>query len=367
MLLGVSLTLIGPTLPSLAARSHIALSDAGIFTSLQFAGVILGVLIAGRLLDRVNARNVLIGGLAFAALGLLLLSVVQSLIPALVSIFVLGIGLGALDVAPNVIVAALNPDNGGVAVNILNVFFGIGAVVGPQVVNFALSRSDFTAAYRLAALGVALLIPVLLPISVAPPTIHIQQRPVIHWERLILFAALLFTYVGAEAGCGAWIFTQLTQVAQSTAATATIATSLFWGGVTVGRVLASIALRRLSNWQLLYISVGLVAIGTMLILITGHSELLSLISAFLIGLGCGPIFPTAFVLSTNLYPEARGTISGILIALGNFGAVILPWTQGQIGGGQSGGMIVILAAAVVMFLLLITVRGQYRAVSVSAV
>ncbi|HRF95200.1 MAG TPA: hypothetical protein PLZ51_08395, partial [Aggregatilineales bacterium] len=45
------------------------------------------------------------------------------------------------------------------------------------------------------------------------------------------------------------------------------------------------------------------------------------------------------------YPEGFGTISGIIIAIGNGGAIFIPAIQGQVGGGENGGMIVMMVAA----------------------
>ncbi len=358
---GIGATLLGPTLANWAARFNFPLQNAGIFPSLQSVGIIVGVLFGGWLLDRLNARIILIGGAVVLSAGLWMFNFAQSLSVAFIGGVTFGVGFGALAVSPNVVVAVLNPVNTGAALNILNVFFGVGAILGPQVANFAFSQNDYTLAYRLAG-GLALLLCLpLLAVSVHTHTVPAEtsgkspKRRGVPWLALLPFAALLFVYVGSESGFGSWISTQMEHVALSTAATGTVATSLFWGGLTVGRALASLALRRLTSYQVLSGTVVIMGFGAALILVGGRNEFIGLGCAFLVGLGCGPVFPTTFTVASGLYPEARGAVSGLLIAVGSVGGAILPWLQGQIGGGHDGGISLTLTAAVVMFVLALAV------------
>ena len=71
----------------------------------------LGVIVAGRLLDRVPARYLLCCGVFLMGGGLLLIGAAPTLIVAFLGTIVLGLGYGAIDVSPNVVVAALNPES----------------------------------------------------------------------------------------------------------------------------------------------------------------------------------------------------------------------------------------------------------------
>jgi hypothetical protein len=67
------------------------------------------------------------------------------------------------------------------------------------------------------------------------------------------------------------------------------------------------------------------------------------------------------------YPEARGTVTGVLMTIGTGGAVVIPWLQGQVGNGQNGGMIVILALAIFMLGMAFYIQRQLvRATAVEA-
>lgn len=365
---GIGTTLLGPTLANWAQRFGIPLQDAGIFPSLVSLGIVFGVLFSGWLLDRLNARFILIGGALIFSAGLWGFNFAQSLPAVLAAAVIFGVGFGASAVGPNLVVAVLNPLNTSASVNTLNVFYAIGAILGPQVVNFAFSQNDYTLAYRLAG-GLALVLCVpLFTVSVhtrAPQTRTSFKpiKPAFPWLTLLPFAGLLFVYVGTESGFGSWISTQMEQVAHSTAATGTIATSLFWFGLTAGRALASLGLRRLTEYQVLSGVLILVGIGAAFLLFGGRNEIVGLGAAFLVGLGCGPVFPTAFAVASGLYLEARGALSGLLIAIGSVGGALLPWLQGQIGAGHDGGMGLTLVAAVLM-LMCVRIAGHRANVAV---
>jgi fucose permease len=359
--LGITSSLIGPTFQSLTQRFHLRLEDAGIFISLQFGGGGLAVIIVGRLLDRVNARYLLSMGALLMGGGLLALSAASSLPVAVISTLLMGLGGGALDVSPNVVIASLNKEDAGRALNALNLFFGLGAVAGPQVVNFALSQHNFTLAYSLTALFTLALV---IPFSQVSVRVQGESsggpRPVIRWITLLPFAVIFFGYVGAEVGFSSWLFTQLRQVAHSTEAVATLAPSLYWAGLTVSRGLAVFILRHLTIEQLLTLSILIFGAGVALLLLAPASEGIALVSAFVAGLGSGAIFPNALAIAGRRYPESSGTVSGVLIACGSTGGVVLPWVQGKVGGGLDGGMIAPLLAVGVLFALALALRVQQR-------
>jgi fucose permease len=359
--LGICGTLLGPTFQSLTRQFGIPLENAGIFTALQFGGVTIAVVIAGRLLDRINARYLLAGGMALMGAGLILLGLAQILPVALLGALLLGLGYGALDVGPNVVIATLNPDRASAALNALNIFFGIGAVAGPQIVKYSLEQKNFALAYFVTAAFCLILIFPFWMVSIrVHPGDQSRPRATIRWIALLPFALLLFTYVGGEVGFSSWIFTQVNKVALSAEATAALAASIFWGGLTVGRAAASLVLRRLSDDLWLAVSALVLGAGVALLLLVPRSETVALVSSFVAGFGCGPIFPTAIGMVNNSYPESRGTASGVLIAVGTTGAAIVPWFQGKVGGGLDGGMIVVLAMSVIMFGMVMVIQRQIR-------
>src|SRR5258708_29131695 len=104
----------------------------------------------------------------------------------------------------------------------------------------------------------------------------------------------------------------------------------------------------------------MIGCGIVILLLLPAVESIGLVSAFIVGIGCGPVFPTALAMVSVLFPEARGAVSGVLLALGDLGAVALPWLQGKIGGGENGGMILIFFEAVISIALVLVIGQQIR-------
>jgi fucose permease len=360
LILGLAGTILGPAIQSLTARFGIPLENGGIFPTLQFAGVTVGVVIAGRVLDRVNARYLLCGGGLLLGLGLLVISTAPSLPVALLGALLLGFGYAALDVSPNVVIATLNPSRASAALNLLNVFFGVGAILGPQFVALAIQQGNIMFAFQWAALGMLLLaIPLFtISLSVSDGRDRATRAP-IRWLALAPFAIFLFFMVGAEVGFGSWIVTEMTLVTGSAIEKATLGASIYWLGVTVSRAVAPLLLRRLSDTGLLMLSVLLVGVSVIVLLLAPGVESVALVVAFACGFGNGPLFPTMMGIVNTRYTASRGTATGALIAVGTAGAAALPWVQGQIGGGVNGGMIVIVLASLVSLVTLVLMRRRF--------
>lgn len=359
---GIAVNLLGSTFNNLSLRYEMPLADAGIFTALQAIGSTTAVLIFGWLLDRRDARWVLCGATVLFGGGVLMLGFAPTLPLAMISTLLMGIGFGGMLAGPNYVIATLHTARAGSALNALNVFYSLGAMISPQIVAFSLNQGDFTLAYLTAGI---LILALVLPFA----TIRLQQpkhqenqttSTPINYLALIPFILLFFTYIGSEVGFGAWIFTQLSKVALAPAETAALATSAYWAGQMFGRIAGSIILRRIADLTLLPLTIIIIGFGVALLLAFQTQTNISIIAAIIVGFGCGPVFPTTLGIVRKAYPTAHGTASGILIGLGNIGAIVLPWLQGQIGGGSSGGMQLILVTSIIMFITTILIQRRLK-------
>jgi fucose permease len=243
-------------------------------------------------------------------------------------------------------------------------------MTSPQIVAFALRQDNFSLAYLIAGI---LMLALILPFA----TIQLQparQQELdgvggtvsVNYLALIPFILLFFTYIGSEVGFGAWIFTQVSKVALATTETAALATSVYWAGQMFGRIAGWLILRRIADEVLLPLTIVIIGTGVALLLAFQTNANISIVAAFIVGFGCGPVFPTTLGIVRKAYPTAYGTASGILIGLGNVGAIVLPWLQGQIGGGNSGGMQLILILSIIMFGMAIVVQRRLKAMAMAA-
>jgi FHS family Na+ dependent glucose MFS transporter 1 len=230
--------------------------------------------------------------------------------------------------------------------NALHFAFGVGAFLSPIIVaQVILITGDITWVYWLLALFIlpgAFWLPRLdSPI----PERNVQEKHAgsTPWGTVVLIACFVLLYVGAEMGFGGWVFTYATTLGLSDAATAAYLTAVFWGALTVGRLLsiplaARLAPRTILFWDMILsiASIGSIALwpGSALILVVG---------AVGTGLGMASIYPT--MLS---FAERRMTITGQItgwIFLGaGAGGMVVPWLIGQ--------LFVRMGAGVTMYILL---------------
>jgi fucose permease len=267
--------------------------------------------------------------------------------------------MGGWSAAPNLIIANSGLRRPSVGVNLLGATWGMGSALGPQVVDRVLSHGSLALGYY----GTAVLTGLLLPLFWSTPLRlgdHHAGEP--HntrtWQQYLPYALIFIVYVGAETGFGAWVFTQLTVAGSASTAQGALAASLFWAGLTCGRMAAAVVLRHIGERRLLFVCALIVAGGALALMASPHATTAALGISFAIGLACGPIFPTTYGLIFRSLPRTSSTTLGTLQAVGICGGVLLPPIQGYVGGGKDGGMIVVAGLAVLIASLVVWVARR---------
>ncbi|MDQ1684946.1 MAG: transporter, family, multidrug resistance protein, partial [Frankiaceae bacterium] len=110
----------------------------------------LVLLPAGRFADRVGRRPVLIAGCAISGSAFVLLALAPTLPMFLVSMAVLGLGSGLLDVAPGAVIGDVVEGRGGPVFAAYSMSGDVANVVGPVAAG-ALAESSYGAAFALTA------------------------------------------------------------------------------------------------------------------------------------------------------------------------------------------------------------------------
>jgi fucose permease len=347
---GIVVILPGPTLPLLASHTGVRLDIAGWIFTASSLGLATGVVISGVLSNRVSAKYIMMGALFVTGIGALVVPWTHAFIVLLGAQFMLGIGLGAIDVGINVIVTLTFSDTLGETLNNLHSTFGIGALVGPLLLSLALQTLNeptwaFAVSTFIALVAVALLarqhVPTVLRSSETPQTQQIA--PVTHsvFKELVLWlmALQMFLYIGAELGFGNWITTAISQSTQVTLVIAAPAVTMFWIGLTGGRLLGAQILKRgiLGENRLLIIcSIGGGLSGFVVALVPGIIWL-SFSLSVLVGLFLGPIFPSIMAIASRRFVHTPGTISSVMLFSAGASGLFLPVLVGvlitQIGIG----------------------------------
>ena len=133
LVFGIVFAVLGAVfgLPAMRARLQINLAQQGNLFLLLYFGIFCASLIVGPLIDHLgNKANLLISS-AIVAAAMLGFAAAHSFFTASLAALLLGFGGGGLNTCTNVLVSDLYGDQRGPMLNLLGIFFGVGALFVP--------------------------------------------------------------------------------------------------------------------------------------------------------------------------------------------------------------------------------------------
>ena len=325
---------MGPFLPEISRVVQVSIDRAGLIISATAAGYFIALIVGGALSHRWSAQTILIAAMVLFGSGLFGLAAAPILPALLCGGALIGLGNGAIDVAANALIVDLNRDRLAAALNYLHVLFGVGALMGPIVVGFALARAIpywwifglGALACSIVAIGLAITpaIEVRVPATPGGGFLPLLARPLI-W----VIGGVLFLYVGGEMGIGAWLFLYLRAAAALGATVASWGVSLYWLGLIVGRIIGGRLAHRIAPREFTMLASALSAAALIGLIAAPMWHVLAAAMVFLIGFGYGPIFPNMVAVGATRFPAQVGRMSSIVIAGGALGGVFVPWIMGR--------------------------------------
>jgi fucose permease len=349
---GVMFAGVGPTLPLLARQigQDIAVLG-GLFTAVSL-GIILAQVGAGRASARFGRRFVLASGMLLMGAGSLGITLAPFLAALLGAALLLGVGFGGVLAGGNLLVAQLFPARSAAALNAVNLFFGVGSMLGPALAGFAGARLGLPQAGMWAGAGLLLaLAPAVLSYAAQPAQQALAARaehepvhPAAGW----LLGLLLLLYIGTEVGFGGWLTVFMIAGGNLAPAGAALVLSGFWLALTLGRTLGAVLGMRLAAPLLLMISLLGLLSGAILLVLGMGNQLILIAGVLVLGLSCGPVFPTVLAIVANTARDSGATTS-LVLAIGNGGGLIVPLLLGvlltQSGPLAAASMVLVAALA----------------------
>ncbi len=246
VLVGVSAAVGGVLLPAQILDYGVSKATIGLIFVTGSAGFALSGVTAGALIHRAGFRTALaVGGAAYLLAALGTAARPPFVVLVLVQVL-LGYGTGVLESALNAYLAGLPEPSG--PLNRLHAFFGVGALIGPSLAAWMLSRVSWPTVWLvLALLCVPLLVAFLMAYPRAAPAEPSPEPPVrgrllaavLREPAVVLGAVFLSIYVGLEMSVGSWAFTFLIEDWHQRDVLAGYAVTGYWLGLTVGRFVIS--------------------------------------------------------------------------------------------------------------------------------
>ena len=403
---GLLAALPGAVLPTLERNRYLPNdSTVGTFLLINAAGAVLAYIVSGPIIDRVGKKFALGSGAALviaSMIGFALAVTKVSAGSALFLIFgcslVLGLGANAIVAAGHALVVDVAAHWRNAALNLLDIFFGLGLAALPLVVQRVQQYGGLSSIFwSLGALTVVLLVMIMVPRFPRPSQPESSSlngaRELFRNPSFWLLAVALFMYVGTEVSVGKWVVSYMERDTrmlssqginagqlQTLARTSTDALSRFFEQDPVGIGIAGYALRTLSFFAFALLGgrlvssllLGVFRINSFLLLTAGSVlTTLALIVSFTTsdpavvrmgliaaGFGMGPIFPTSVGLASVMMPRMAGTAMSLVMGVGFAGLLLIPPAVGYIStavGGEIGdvrtGLLAVMAASIIMLLL----------------
>jgi fucose permease len=355
-LTGVGVVLLGCILPRLSGEWHLRDKDAGLLLMVQFATAASGALLVRRHLWKALAC-----GYALFCAGSISIFLLES--RALPAFAGYGLGLGMAMTSTNMLVARRNPNRKGAALAILNFSWSAGAVACPLLAAQFLRHAGSGAAFGV--LGLCVLPFALLPLFAdqrdldAPTGVGPSLGGLREVRAISYFALLAFLYVGMESAVGNWMSTFAIRAASWSFSGSSLAVSVFWAALLLGRLLTPAMLTILPERRLYRVSVAATIAGISLLL-AAHRPQIVLAGSVLTGLALAPLFP--LILSLLLAEMGESRNAGWVFATAGLGGAVLSWLTGTVStdtGSLRIGLLVPAAAALLM-MALITWRRSNR-------
>jgi MFS transporter, FHS family, glucose/mannose:H+ symporter len=365
---GIVLTTLGAVLPSVIVRFGIDKAAAGALFLLMTFGILAGSLVFGPIVDRHGYRGMLAAATAFIIVGLEGIAFARGLGELRAAVVIIGLGGGVINGGANALVADISTEGKGANLNLLGVFFGIGAMGVPFVLG-ALSGA-FSHAAVLAAVGALVIVPlVVIMLTRFPAPKQAQGFPIAAAGRLfrepllLLMGLMLFLESGIEITVGGWTSTFVKEELAVPERSALFLLSLYWMGMMLARLALGAILRRVSPFRVLYSCITIALIGTALLLSTERVAVAA-IGVFLVGAGLAATFPTVLGFIGDRYAALSGTAFSLAIAMALVGGMLLPYAAGVLGGryGLRGSLLIVPAALVTLTILLGILSRRLRAI-----
>ena len=307
----------------------------------------------GHLVGKIGYKNGVIGGFLLTAVGCLLFYPAagsHSYPTFLGALFILASGVTLLQVAGNPYVTLLaKPGKESATLTLVQAFNSLGTTIAPQIGAFLIladatqtaSKAEQISSVQIPYLGLAgllIILAVFVKMIRLPDARKIAEEESEHnhdgkssvwqYKHLVLGAAGIFCYVGAEVSIGSLMVNVLGFLKGMDHASAAQYLSFYWGGAMVGRFLGSAVMAKIAPNRYLAFNATIAVVLLIIAMMTGKGNAdVAMWALLAIGFFNSIMFPTIFSLATKNLGKFTNAASGVLCTA-IVGGAIVPVVQG---------------------------------------
>jgi len=364
--------IIGPLVPDIIKGFELSLTLVALLPFAFFIAYGVMSIPAGMLLERYREKPVMVGAFVLAFAGALLFSALPRYPTAIVSLFLIGAGMAALQVAINPLLRVAGGEEHYAFNSVLaQLVFGGASFLSPFVYTYFVRNMGrpgaegkpliglmsklvppdlpWVSVYWVFAAIVVVMIVVLAAVRF-PLVVRKEEERAGAWaahktlfknRTVILYFLGIFAYVGTEQGVANWISQFLSTYHgydPQTVGAAKVA--LFWGMMTIGGIHGLFLLKFVDSRRIL-VGFTASALAFLTLGLFGPGPVAQF--AFpLVGFAAAVMWPIIFSLALNSVPSHHGSFSGILCT-GIVGGALVPLLIGRLGDafGLRQGMLIL--------------------------
>ncbi|MCI6174846.1 MAG: MFS transporter [Clostridiales bacterium] len=337
--LGLPDSLLGSAWPVMQNAFGVPSSYAGYVSMTISFMTILSALISPRMIQRFRTQWIVIVSIFLTVIGLLGFSFSGSY--GLLFLFAVpyGLGAGAIDASVNHYVASHYSSK---VMNFLHCFYGLGAVISPNIMALALRHAGWNEGYRWTAY---IQIGILLVCLLSLPLWKINEEPAgreneagadireaLKSPGVIPTLIAFFAYCSGEATCFLWTSSYFagTREGLSDGQIASFG-SLIFGGLMFGRLVSGMVSNRLGDRRLIRIGIALELIGIDIVMLPTSDFIPAAIGFVIIGTGMGPVYPSIqHMAPENFGKRYSAAVIGLQMASAYTGSTLMPMVFGHV-------------------------------------
>jgi len=338
MVFGMALVMTSPILIEISQRIDRNIENMGSIFSLFYGGFIIGSFLSSSIINYWGRKKTLSSFYFLLFISVLGMAFIFNY-PFLIVVFsLIGLSGGFIESQVSSIVLEVNKKNEGLFVNLTQVFFGIGAFIGPLIPTFIISKGiDWKYSYII--LSLICLINFIYFLFINIPDTRLKKirgsiktfKPVTLDKGAVFFLLVfaIFFYVCAEMGLVIWFptFLRLNKLFSSILASQVL--SFFWLSFVAGRFLIGFLTKKVKILNILLV-VTILSIPSILLGIYTENKFLIIFAFVLTGLLFSGIWPLIVTLGGLRYPSKRDFVVSILVMAGGVGGLFSPWLIGKV-------------------------------------
>ena len=355
--------ILGPLVPDIIKGFSLSLTLAGFLPFSFFVAYGVMSIPAGFLLDRFGQKPILIAAFVLAFGGSFLFASFPTFTVALVSLFMIGIGMTMLQVAINPLLRVAGGEENFAFYSVMGqLVFGAASFISPHVYSYLVTNlqgegvsggvlgllarlvpSDLPWVSLYWVFTVVTLAMILVLFAVRLPKVELKEDEkagaassyleLLKNRYVWLFFFGIFAYVGTEQGIANWVSRFLeTYHGLDPQVEGARAVSYFWGLLTAGCLLGLVLLKLIDARKVLvaFTAASMVSLGIALV----GSTQVSYVAFMMVGFFLSVMWSVIFSLALNSVAEHHGSFSGILctgIVGGAVVSALVGWLRDQFG------------------------------------